>query len=212
MLFRSLPRQSPQAPFANRGSSANGGSSRRNSNPRDRSRINLNRLTDQRFAPRPSPLNPSALFMIRPNPEVMKHTNRLPVASSEGAPASDIGQGAGATLEESLDRLAFGKQRLAKLSIGQRIELLRQCIHGIRSPARAWVEQACAANGIPAGSPARPHTAISSAYLLGLPAARASAPIPFLTSTRCPSTSPPASAPNGTRTSSGCSKCRGWGW
>jgi acyl-CoA reductase-like NAD-dependent aldehyde dehydrogenase len=91
----------------------------------------------------------------------MKHTNRLPVASSEGAPASDIGQGAGATLEESLDRLAFGKQRLAKLSIGQRIELLRQCIHGIRSTAREWVEQACAAKGIPNGSRARAEEVLS---------------------------------------------------
>lgn len=92
--------------------------------------------------------------MIRPNPELLKHTNRLPAAALDDAPASDVGQRA-ATLDESLTRLEFGKSRLAKLSVGQRVELLRQCVDGIRSTAREWVEQACNAKGIPSGDRTR---------------------------------------------------------
>lgn len=92
--------------------------------------------------------------MIQQTPKLPNHTNRLPVTSPEGAPASDIGRGV-VGLDESLNRLEIGKDRLAKLTIAQRMGLLRQCIHGIRSIAREWVEQACVAKGIPNGSRAR---------------------------------------------------------
>lgn len=59
------------------------------------------------------------------------------------------------TLDECLTRLVAGQRRLAAMSIRQRIELLDQCLAGVAAAAPEWVEAACQAKGIPAGSPSR---------------------------------------------------------
>lgn len=59
------------------------------------------------------------------------------------------------TLETSLERLDAGKRQLAKLTVGQRLALLEQCLPSISGVAREWTDAACAAKGIPAKSPLR---------------------------------------------------------
>lgn len=102
--------------------------------------------------------------MIRPGPEKQKQTsgNRLPQLKDEFGPRLRIptvsGSHPSTTREElnrSLEKLRGGANRLAKMSIRQRIGILAQCVPGIRSVAREWVELACEAKSIAPDSTCR---------------------------------------------------------
>ena len=58
-------------------------------------------------------------------------------------------------IDESLSALSRGASALSTMSLDQRIGLIEQCIAGIGSVARDWVEAACQAKRIPSDSPAR---------------------------------------------------------
>ncbi len=58
-----------------------------------------------------------------------------------------------AAVDALLGRLATRKDAWVKTGLDRRIELLRQCIDTTVAGAPAWVEAACRAKGIPAGSP-----------------------------------------------------------
>ena len=58
-------------------------------------------------------------------------------------------------IDESLATLSAGASALRNMTLDQRVDLIQQCIHGIGSVARDWVESACAAKRIPGDSPAR---------------------------------------------------------
>jgi len=101
--------------------------------------------------------------MIQPGPEKsLTKVNCLPELKDTIGPRLQIptvpGSHPATTREElnqSLERLKGGAERLARMSVRQRVEMFSQCIPGIRSVAREWTEQACEAKGIPAGSPSR---------------------------------------------------------
>ncbi len=61
------------------------------------------------------------------------------------------------TTAEQLDRaladLNARREAYSKLSLASRIELVDSCIEGVSHVARPWVDVACRAKGIPAGSP-----------------------------------------------------------
>ncbi len=101
--------------------------------------------------------------MIRPASSSVERSTRLPqdhgvsafsgetlVETRPARPTTDQ-----RTLDECLTRLVAGQQRLAAMSIRQRIELLDQCLAGVAAAAPEWAEAACEAKGIPADSPAR---------------------------------------------------------
>ena len=95
--------------------------------------------------------------MIRPGPDIRNPVNRLPEQVQEQsapvqAPKLITDQ---ETLNQSIEKLVKGRQRLSKMPVSQRVKLLSQCIPAIRSVAREWVELACEAKGIAPGSPAR---------------------------------------------------------
>ena len=54
-----------------------------------------------------------------------------------------------------LEELDQSKSRYATTSLGQRISLLESCARGLSEIAKEWVDLACHAKGIPAGSPHR---------------------------------------------------------
>lgn len=102
--------------------------------------------------------------MIRPGPEKPKLTvkNRLSELRDDSPPRlqipqvrSSIGRTSQEELSESIERLKCGSERLARMSIRQRMEVLSQCIPGIQLVARAWAEMACDAKGIPRTSTSR---------------------------------------------------------
>jgi acyl-CoA reductase-like NAD-dependent aldehyde dehydrogenase len=102
--------------------------------------------------------------MIRPGPEKEEQTtvNRLPELKDETGPRLQFPTAPGslpATTQEELNRslakLKGGSDRLAKMSIQQRIEILSQCVRGIRSVSREWTELACEAKGIAPDSGSR---------------------------------------------------------
>lgn len=91
--------------------------------------------------------------MIRPGPETRKSKNRLPqpkVGSPLQIPTASgsIPATTSEELNRSIEKLKSGSDRLAKMSVQQRIEILAQCIPGIRSAASEWTELACEAKGI----------------------------------------------------------------
>lgn len=63
------------------------------------------------------------------------------------------------TSQEEVDRclqqLAEGKSRLQRASLDERIELASACLEGMMQHVQHWVDEACRAKGIPAGSPLR---------------------------------------------------------
>lgn len=94
--------------------------------------------------------------MIRPGPETLTQTDRLPQpgdrcrecpAARKVSPAAEI--------DRCLTKLESGRRRFERLGIPQRLEILEQCVEGISKFAREWVRLACRAKGIPDGSPAR---------------------------------------------------------
>lgn len=101
--------------------------------------------------------------MIQSGPEKQQTTvNRLPELKDAIGPRLQIPTAPGSLpattreeLNQSLERLTAGSERLGRMSVRQRIEILSQCIPGIRSVAREWAEMACEAKGIPGGSPSR---------------------------------------------------------
>jgi acyl-CoA reductase-like NAD-dependent aldehyde dehydrogenase len=109
--------------------------------------------------------------MIRPGPDIVEGASRLPQQSGStsgtGPPVSSATLGTGsatdpasnagipadkASLDRCLEKLTDGRARLARMSIGQRVALLEQCIDGICSVAPEWVDVACDAKGIAPGS------------------------------------------------------------
>lgn len=58
-------------------------------------------------------------------------------------------------LDRALAQLAAGRAKLPKLSLADRISLLEDCLALLVRLAPEWVEAACLAKGIPAGSPLR---------------------------------------------------------
>ncbi|MDA0587993.1 MAG: aldehyde dehydrogenase family protein [Planctomycetota bacterium] len=100
--------------------------------------------------------------MIRPGPETRKSKNRLPQQKVEAGPPLQIPTASGSIptttseeLNRSIEKLKGGSDRLAKMSVQQRIEILAQCIPGIRSAASEWTELACEAKGIAPNSTSR---------------------------------------------------------
>ncbi len=101
--------------------------------------------------------------MFRSGPDQGSPSQRLSdtkIVLGKGSDASmqlpsNVGDANRQKLDGALLKLEAGKRRLAKLTIPQRVELLQRCIHGIAEVAREWVEAACSAKGISAGSPSR---------------------------------------------------------
>lgn len=60
-----------------------------------------------------------------------------------------------AQIDRALNELADGQEKLAKLTIRERIELAHKCLQGVFESADEWVELACRAKGIPEGHAAR---------------------------------------------------------
>jgi len=101
-------------------------------------------------------------IMIRPvrepSPAQSRHRN-MPFGTAAAQGSRTEAPAGRATDDSHLDaciaRLSLGSRRLAKLSIADRISLLEQCVDGIASVAREWVDLGCHAKGIPSGSTAR---------------------------------------------------------
>jgi hypothetical protein len=73
-------------------------------------------------------------------------------SSVRSAPATP-GQTSQSQLEETVARLREGARRFAKLSLDDRVQLANAMQAGYLRIARASVEAACAAKGIPPGGP-----------------------------------------------------------
>lgn len=58
-------------------------------------------------------------------------------------------------IDQMIERLKKGKQRLQQFPLTDRIELIKACIPRVAEGANDWVEAACTAKRIPAGSKAR---------------------------------------------------------
>ena len=58
-------------------------------------------------------------------------------------------------IDQSIERLKKGKERLQKLPLAERIGLVEACIPRVEDSADEWVEAACSAKQIPAGDKAR---------------------------------------------------------
>ncbi len=56
---------------------------------------------------------------------------------------------------KTLPKVTLNRNALEKLDLGSRIDLLGSCISNVISSAKEWVECACTAKGIEAGSPSR---------------------------------------------------------
>ena len=94
--------------------------------------------------------------MIRPTP--LEDQALLPTHTFRTAPGRDRQQPCLATppaLDAALHRLQHGRNRLARMDVGQRIELLQRCVKPLDEVARDWVELSCQAKDIPSNSPAR---------------------------------------------------------
>jgi acyl-CoA reductase-like NAD-dependent aldehyde dehydrogenase len=98
--------------------------------------------------------------MIRPGPDIVKGVSRLPqqggspsgVESTDGPADTDVVRADAASLDHCLEKLTDGRDRLSRMSVGQRIGLLEQCVDGISSVAREWVDVVCESKGIASGS------------------------------------------------------------
>ena len=86
--------------------------------------------------------------MIRPGPETGTPVNRLPESKAETGVRLQGPVTSREELDRSIEKLKGGRDRLAKMSIRQRIDILEQCIPGIRSVSQEWVDYACRAKGI----------------------------------------------------------------
>lgn len=101
--------------------------------------------------------------MIQPGPDKIRtKVNSLPELKDTIGPRLQIPTAKGSQpattreeLNQSLERLRGGADRLTKMSIRQRVEIFSQCIPGIRSVASEWTDLVCDAKGIPADSPSR---------------------------------------------------------
>ncbi len=58
-------------------------------------------------------------------------------------------------LQRDIQDLAKGAERFARLSVRERVLLAQTCLDGVMATADEWVEAACRAKGLPAGSPYR---------------------------------------------------------
>jgi acyl-CoA reductase-like NAD-dependent aldehyde dehydrogenase len=98
--------------------------------------------------------------MIRPGPDIVKGASRLPQqdAPASGGEAATTSAGKvvvhadAASLDRCLEKLTDGRDRLSRMNVGQRIALLEQCVDGICSVAREWVDVVCESKGIALGS------------------------------------------------------------
>lgn len=111
--------------------------------------------------------------MIRPGPEILRQTSRLPQQSgsasgtaSHAAPSTEpatedaavqsVEQGVvhadEAALDRCLEKLTTGRKRLSSMSVAQRVSLLEQCLDGICAVATEWADVSCQAKGILPGS------------------------------------------------------------
>lgn len=101
--------------------------------------------------------------MIRPGLDIVNDSVRLPQQNDhkDGGDSAIAPAGqqsvctSGDSLNQCLDRLVEGRQRLGQMSVGQRIAVLEQCVDGISSVAHEWVDVVCESKGIAAGSPER---------------------------------------------------------
>ena len=93
--------------------------------------------------------------MIRPGPGTGTPVNRLPALKDGDGLYLRSPVTSREELNRSLEKLRAGRDRLSKMSVQQRIEILSQCIPGIRSVSREWVDLACRAKGIAPGSASR---------------------------------------------------------
>ena len=97
--------------------------------------------------------------MIRPGPDIVKGVSRLPhqMGESTGGDsprtiATGVIQADAGSLDRCLEKLSDGRTRLSRMSVAQRIALLEQCVDGICSVAREWVDVVCESKGIASGS------------------------------------------------------------
>lgn len=97
--------------------------------------------------------------MIRPGPDIVKGVSRLPhqMGESTGGDsprtiATGVIQADAASLDRCLEKLTDGRTRLSRMSVAQRIALLEQCVDGICSVAREWVDVVCESKEIASGS------------------------------------------------------------
>lgn len=58
-------------------------------------------------------------------------------------------------VDEALEQLTAARSHWARMPIRRRIELAEQCLEGVYTAAREWLEAACQAKGLPEGSPLR---------------------------------------------------------
>lgn len=79
----------------------------------------------------------------------------MPSASKHYSNMTRPGTDLPLSLDVALERLSAGKRRLAKLTVGQRVEILERCLTSIAATAAEWTDAACAAKGIPPQSPVR---------------------------------------------------------
>lgn len=97
--------------------------------------------------------------MISPASRSCHRSTGLSSDSGPGTAAEPLAAPGRATDAQSLDQclthLVTGQRRLVEMSLAERAELLDQCLIGVSSVAREWVDLACQAKGIPDGSPAR---------------------------------------------------------
>ena len=111
--------------------------------------------------------------MIRPGPDIVKGGSRLPQSkeaatgerSSSKTADTGVVRADAASLDRCLEKLTDGRDRLSRMSVGQRIALLEQCVDGICSVAPEWVDVVCESKGIAPGSNER------AQEVLGEPAA-----------------------------------------
>lgn len=59
------------------------------------------------------------------------------------------------TIDQYLSELAAAKSKWRETALSRRIELAQACLDGMMQHVETWVEEACRAKGIPAGSPMR---------------------------------------------------------
>ncbi len=93
--------------------------------------------------------------MIRPGPDLMTSITRVPELDSASVKVPLPAAEQQVALQGSLSQLQDGKKSLASMPLRRRIELLEQCVEGIAGAAHDWVDAACVAKGIPAGSRCR---------------------------------------------------------
>lgn len=98
--------------------------------------------------------------MIRPGPDIVRDSKRLPqpdhsTSGNDAVNTSSKTQNArddAASLDRCLTKLTEGRNRFSRMSVGQRVAVLEQCVDGISSVAHEWVDVVCESKGIASGS------------------------------------------------------------